>query len=440
MKKFKTHNLLIILMLSGLFAGAQEKYSLRDLIDRVLNENYQISMVRLDETMAANNNTAGNAGMLPSISASGGQNVSLYNSKQQLYSGDVREANSAKSTNLAGQVSLDWTVFDGFGMFAMKDQLGLLEQIGQVNTRYYIEQTVADVAILYEQLIAFRQLLENEKKALEVSGFRLKIEKKKLSVGAGDALQQNQALVDYNDDSLAVLSRMRNIRSLEVQINHIINVAPSASVLTFDTIMMAMDLPELGILIQQAETANSEIQQSVLEEMVAETNVRVQQAAYYPTIDLTGQYNYSYSTSKIGYATYNKYYGPLFGVSVRFNLFNGNNVRRSVKNAELMQQSANLSKENVTNTIQSSVTDQYYQWELLQQQLQLAVENRAFALKSLNIAELQYQKGLIDGYNFRLTQLTVLRAANQVILMELAIRMLEISLHRQAGTLLAIYY
>ncbi|MCB0806571.1 MAG: TolC family protein, partial [Bacteroidales bacterium] len=97
---------------------------------------------------------------------------------------------------------------------------------------------------------------------------------------------------------------------------------------------------------------------SVLEEMVAETNVRVQKAAYYPTVDLMGQYNYSYSTSQIGYATYNKNYGPLIGVSVRFNLFDGNNVRRTVKNAELSRDHASLSKQDVNAFIKSSITDQ----------------------------------------------------------------------------------
>ncbi|MBN2172897.1 MAG: TolC family protein [Bacteroidales bacterium] len=421
-------------------AGAQERYILHDLIDRVLQENYQLQMVKLEEQVASYNNTAGNAGMLPTVSAAGSQTVSYYDTEQKLFTGDTREANNARSTLLNGQVDLGWTVFDGLRMFAMKDQLGLLEQIGQVNTRYYIEQTVADVAMLYEQLIAFRQLLSNEKKALEVSAFRLKIEERKLKVGAGDALQYNQALVDFNDDSLAVLSRMRNIKSLEIQTNRIINANPEAPVQTADTTMTAILMPVLDSLIAQAEQANSEIEQSVLEEMVAETNVRINRAAYYPTVDLMGQYNYSYSTSKIGYATYNKSYGPLLGVSVRFNLFDGNNVRRTVRNATLLRDQASLSKQDVNAFIKSSITDQYYQWQSLQQQLKLAIENRASALKSMEIAELQFQKGLIDGYNFRLTQVSVLRAANQVILMELAIRLLEISLNRQTGTLMAKYY
>ena len=440
MKKPNRNNLLILLLLLCFSAGAQNRYTLHDLIDRVLQENYQVQMVKLDEQVASNNNTAGNAGMLPSVSASGSQTVSYYDTRQKLFSGDIREANSAKGTALNGQIALDWTVFDGLKMFAMKDQLGLLEQIGQVNTRYYIEQTVADVAMLYEQLIAYRQLLNNEKKALEVSAFRLRIEERKLKVGAGDALQYNQALVDFNDDSLAVLSRMRNIKSLEIQTNRIINADPEASVITADTTMTAILMPVLDSLIVQAEAANSEIEQSVLEEMVAETNVRVQKAAYYPTVDLMGQYNYSYSTSQIGYATYNKNYGPLIGVSVRFNLFDGNNVRRTVKNAELSRDHASLSKQDVNAFIKSSITDQYYQWQSLQQQLKLAIENRASALKSMEIAELQFQKGLIDGYNFRLTQVSVLRAANAVIQMELAIRLLEISLNRQAGTLMERYY
>ena len=127
------------------------------------------------------------------------------------------------------------------------------------------------------------------------------------------------------------------------------------------------------------------------------------------------------------------------GVTVRFNLFDGGNVKRSVKNADLAVQHAGIEKDNTLALIRSSITDQYFQWQSLQQQLKLARENRDAALKSMQVAELQYEKGLIDGYDFRLTQISVLRAANQVIQTELAISLLEIALQRQSGEVLKIY-
>ena len=439
MWKMKQTKLLLLLVFLCLISSAQEPYSLRQMIDKVLSENYQVKMVRIDEQMDANNNTLGNAGMLPVISLQGGQNVGFYNTTQKLSSGDVREASNAKNTSLSGLASLEWMVFDGFRMFAMKDQLELLEKIGTVNTRFYIEQTIADVAMLYQQLIASRQLLKNEQSGLRVSGFRLKIEERKLAVGSGDALQYNQALVDFNGDSLTVLNRLSMIKSLEVQTNYMMNVEPALSVTTADSVITSAGLPALDSLITKAESANSDIEQSTLREMVAETNVRVQQASFYPTVDLTGQYAYTYTTSKIGYATSNKNYGPLVGVTVRFNLFDGGNVRRSVKNADLAVQHAGIEKNNTSALIRSSITDQYFQWQSLQQQLKLARENRAAAMKSMQVAELQYEKGLIDGYDFRLTQVSVLRAANQVIQTELAISLLEIALQRQSGDVLKIY-
>ncbi|MFA5420286.1 MAG: TolC family protein [Bacteroidales bacterium] len=439
MWKKKRNNLLTVLLLMVVIAPAQQSYTMSPLIDRVLSENYQVKMVKIDEQMAANNNTLGNAGMSPTISLQGSQEVGFYNTTQNLSSGDVREANNAKNTSQNALLSLDWMVFDGFRMFAMKNQLELLEKIGVVNTRYYVEQTVSDVAMLYEQLIASRQLLKNELSGLKVSAFRLRIERRKLDVGSGDALQYNQALVDFNGDSLSVLTRMSLIKSLEIQTNLLINNEPGLPLITVDTVIGSNGLPALDTLIRMAESANSQIEQSALQEMVAETNLKIQQAAFYPTLDLTGQYSYSYTTSKIGYATSNKNYGPLLGVTVRFNLFDGGNVRRSVKNADLTLTNAEIAKDNTSAMIRSSITNQYFQWQSLLQQWELATENRKAAMKSMEIAELQYEKGLIDGYNFRLTQVSVLRAANQVIQMELAIRLLEIALHRQAGDVMKLY-
>jgi len=48
---------------------AQEKLSLTDAVALALKNNYSILNFKNEATIAANNNTAGNAGLLPSVSA-----------------------------------------------------------------------------------------------------------------------------------------------------------------------------------------------------------------------------------------------------------------------------------------------------------------------------------------------------------------------------------
>mgnify|MGYP000350827253 CR=1 FL=1 len=53
----------------------------------------------------------------------------------------------------------NWTVFNGFSVYAKRSQLGYLEELGQLNAKFYIEQTVSDIVIAYHQLVYEKQLL-----------------------------------------------------------------------------------------------------------------------------------------------------------------------------------------------------------------------------------------------------------------------------------------
>jgi len=155
----------IILIFVGLLAAnnsfSQEVYNLQMLIDRVLEENYQVRIQRNLELITENNNTLGNAGFLPVVDAEGNATLSYNNTKQEYSSGTTNEGSNAKSSNLNGLIAVNWTVFDGFKMFAKRKQLDLIQQLGAVNTRYFIEQTVADVTLAYYEVILQKELLEN---------------------------------------------------------------------------------------------------------------------------------------------------------------------------------------------------------------------------------------------------------------------------------------
>ena len=431
-KKMTRYLFVITLVFLSPFLKAQETYDISSLINRVLEENYQIRIVKNRALISDNNNTPGNAGLLPTLDAQLTRSRSNNNIRNEYFTGVVREDDNARSDNFNTYAILNWTVFDGFRMFARRDQLGMLSDLGQLETRYYIEQTVADIANAWYQLIRENRLLANYFETLGVSRYRLVLEKKKLDVGSGNALLFNQALVDYNTDSLAMMNQERIIKSLVIRINEIANLDPDMNIKPADEIINGLILQK-DTLLKKAIDANIEIKQTLIEEMIAEKDIAIMRSNYYPEVNIYGQYSFNRQTNEIGTIQYGKNFGRQVGVTVRFNLFNGFNDKRMVENSKVTMENTSLQKENIRKQISSTVIDNYYQYISIAQQVVVAEQNIITAQKSLDIGKAQFQEGAISGFDFRQTQLSLIRAQNAASTLKYNLKSIEIELLRLSG-------
>jgi outer membrane protein TolC len=412
---------------------AQEVTDLSGLIGRVLSENYQIKIVRNEALQAANNNTLGNAGFLPHVNAEGNNWSATNNTQQELFDGSTRGGDNVKSKVLSGYVEANWTIFDGFRMFGQRDKLSLLEQMGTIDARYFMAQTVADISVAYYQLIREINLLDNLKKTVGVSRFRYLLEEKRRQVGSGTTLGYNLALVDYHTDSLMAIEQAQVIKSLQIQMNRLARRDPDLAVVPAERELRPAGIADRETITGMAVQANKDIKLAMIREMVAEKNVRIQQAARYPEVDVYGRYSYSKQTNEVGVTQLNKTYGRTFGITVRFNLYNGGNLNKAIANEQLASENSTLERQNVTELITAEMLDNYSEYQSLAKQQLLARKNVQLAERSQEIAQVQLEKGAIDGYNFRQTQLSVINAQNRLVQLDFLIKALEVEIERLTG-------
>jgi outer membrane protein len=433
-KKLKA---LVILLISGfLSATAQESFNLTDLINMTLQENYQLKIMRNQKQMADNLNTIGNAGMLPSIGISSDRTWDIQTSEANLYTGVTRIGDNALSTGFNAMLAVDWTVFDGFSMFARRDRLGYLASLSELEMKYFLEQTIADLTIAYNLLIRERQLLESYRQSKEVSAFRLELERRKLDIGSGNALLYQQALVDYNHDSILVIDQQMNIREQEIQINRIINRNPR---LPFEPGNDQIDLngvDPMEELVEMSITNNRELERTRLIEMLAEANTRIERGDRYPQISLWSAYSYSRQTSETGLIESAQSRGPRFGVRVRFNLYDGGRQTANIRNALLEQESATIDIDDTNSYIESNIVRLSTRYDSFVQQYRILLNSVEAAERSLMIASEQLQSGAINGYEFRQTQLASLQVKNQMITLMYAMKVIETDIDRISGTLI----
>ncbi|WP_020530311.1 TolC family protein [Flexithrix dorotheae] len=413
--------------------------TLQEFINTAIQNNYQIKIVKNESIIAENNNTLGNAGFLPSLDIAGGYSNSFNNTKQVFADGTIREGSGAKNTNLNMSALMNWTVFNGFRVFAKQDQLGYLQTLGELNSKFYIEQTVADITTAYYQLVYEKKILENFEQSLEISAFRLKIARKKQEIGSATIIDYGQAMVDYQTDSIRILAQQNTIQSLIIELNRIANNPLEQPIKIQNKTFEAKILPSIDSLKYLISENNNQLAQQRLQELIAETELRITQANRYPSVNLFAGFQYNKNTAEVGFSNSNQTFGPTIGVNVSFNLFNGGNTKREIKNNMLFAENSTLTKNQITNDVDANVLSSYYQYQSVTNQISLAQNNVAQMNKINATAQEQFKRGAINGYDFRLTQLILLENQLKLTQLQFTLKTIEINLNRLSGKILEVY-
>jgi outer membrane protein len=164
---------------------AQDVLTLDEAIEIGLENNYGIRIFRNTAEIASNNRTLGNAGFLPSLSATATRRESIEDSRFETQATDgVSENLGARSTNTSAGVSLNWTLFDGMNMFINHEKLGELEQLSRSELRFQLENTVEQIIGYYVNIIRINEQVKVLENTVEVTRERIEIAETKLDLGS----------------------------------------------------------------------------------------------------------------------------------------------------------------------------------------------------------------------------------------------------------------
>ncbi len=414
---------------------AQTDLSLSDLIAQALEQNYQIRIFQNIARTAENRNTRGNAGMFPTVGLVGEHRRSISNSRQEFFTGDSQERNNAHSNATTASLEVNWIVFDGMAMFARKEQFEKLQSLSEADTRFFIEQTVADLATAYYQLKQQSQLLEAYRKSLDVSRVRLEFEEKALEIGTSNLLNVQLARVDLNTDSALVLNQEARVQEIAVSINRIINRELTAAIQPVDSIRLAGDL-NLSELLENARAKNAALDRQQLAELVAVGDIKIAKGALYPRVEIYGNYDFGRQSNEVGFLQSSRTFGPEYGLRVRFNLFSGRQNRIAHQNAQIELETEKLRTQDLDKQLEESIRIAHLRRQSRVRQAALESENMRAAALALDIARGQYELGALTNVEFRVIQLNVVNAETRLLEAQYEAKLREIELLRLSGTLL----
>lgn len=434
-------NILSIGLLSIIIPGfsfAQDTLSVEQAIQIGMERNYAIRISINEAEISSNNNSLGNSGFLPTLSADGGINKRVQNNVIS-YSDDVnipdRNDEGAKTTLYNYGISANWTVFDGLTMFATSDRLSFEADISELEAQIMIEQTLADIISTYFQVVGLQKanlVLEN---TLEVSQERIRIAETKLDLGSGSEYDLLQAKADYNADRASLIRSATGLKQAKIFVNQILadTLSPSFNVQSDIELTGKLNLNQL---LEESTVQNSELRVAILNENVARTEIREITGEWFPQIDLGAGYAYNRTESNIGFSDFSETNGFNYGVTARINLFDGLNKNRRRQNAQIELKNERLRLQNLELQIFSQIQQIYVQYEDALELIKLEQENLQYNQQSLDIALERFRLGTINSLELREAQLSLLNAENRMISAQIEAKAAETELLRISGRLL----
>ncbi len=424
-----------LLLLSFFESKSQETLALEDAIRIALQNNFNVKIAQNAALINKTNNTAGNAGLLPEAVLNFGNNYNFNNTKQEFFDGNTREGNNVKTSNLNANIQLGWTIFDGMQMFVNRDRLKEIENLGQLNVQLQMENTISQVMSLYYNIEQNERRIQTIEKAIEISLERLSLAKLKSEVGTGSGIPILQAEVDINADSSALIRQQLIVKTIKIQLNEVLGRSP-------DYLFEITPVAEIQKTVEYTDLSEKTSRRNLLLQMadktirLAEINVKLWEGNKFPIIDLNAGYNFSRLQAEIGVLKFNQNNGFSFGLTGRWNIFNGWNNRREIQVAKLGIETGKLTKEQTELSTRTDLFTLYNSYLTAQELTKKEEVNIRIAKQNLDITTEKMRLGTIDALELRQAQLNLIDAEFRKITSTFESRLSYLELMRLSGQLI----
>ena len=427
MRKFRPNWLILLLLLLPLAAEAQDLMTLDEAISLALENNYSLKISRNNQSIAENNVTL--APFLPTLEGSGRQLQTNSNDKSA-----STEAVDSRTNYYNLGASLQWTLFDGFGMFAEHSRQKELLAMSSQNLKIDVENLVMTVCSEYYNIIVQENRLQSVRTSLALSRSRYENAEEKYLLGVISGLDLQQAKIDLNTDSSTVLSQQKTVTGAYILLAKKLNAGHEITFNVEDTIVLA---PEMNADSLRARTLkyNNQLILARQGEKLSQYDLDAVRALRYPSINFSTGYNFT----RYDYPWEANYYSQLNGINWGFgltwNIFSGLETNRKISNAKLDAENSKLAYLDIENEILGDLDLLYNTYRNSIIVTFFETESAEVARNSLEIAMERYRLGSLSGLEFREYQNKYLDAINRKLSALYQAKVSEIGLRLMAGEL-----
>jgi outer membrane protein TolC len=408
---------LALLLLPFLSSGqeATPRLSLEEAVRIAREGNTGILRARSQSAQAQADLSVANAGLWPSVWA-----LSDFARIGPNWAGDPRDPHvnpAVKSLNddqWTTTLSARWVLFDGLATTANRASRKGLAQAAKQREIGQDLSVPAQVAIAYHEVSRQQILLEAAARELDVSSERLSIARSRLEVGTVSALDEQQAELDDDADSSALLRQNLSLSQSRRQLNWLLARDPETPFQVDDSIPL-LPLPPKADLLREAREHSPTLAETKAKEAAAEADDRGSSAAFLPTFSLYTNYSFL-DQLRDDHPPANGYWQALqYGVQLSVPVFDGgSSLARAHGLSEALRQ-ARINVREVDLALARDLAQAYAAAEQALVNQALESRNALLADNTLNLALGQFQAGAISGIDLRRVQEANLQAKSRAV-------------------------
>ncbi len=422
--KLKT---MILFILLPLVAGAQKTMNLDEAIMVALENNYSLKISRNDESIAQNNVSL--APFLPTITGTGRQSQTNNSTESS-----TAESDRTRNNLYTAGVTLNWRLFDGLGMFTdysrQQEMLAMSSQRVKIN----VENLIMRVCSEYYNIIVQQNRMQSALTSLTLSRSRYENAEEKYFLGVISGLDLQQARIDLNADSSAVLSQQETVISAYIRMTNLLNAGHDIDFNINDTIILAPEI-DIDSLRERTLQYNNQLILARQGEKLSDYDLQSVRADRYPTLNFSTGYNFSRNEYPWQADSYNQTNGLNWGFNMSWNIFSGLETSRRIANAKIEAESSRLSYLDIENEILGELDLLYNTYRNNIIVASFETQSAEVARASLEIAMERYRLGSLSGLEFREYQNNYLNAINRRLTALYQAKISEIGLRLLAGEL-----
>lgn len=431
----RKHNLVLVAFcLLTQFTFGQGILSLQKAIEIALKNNYAITIATNESQIAKNNATIGNAGMLPEISLYGARNYTGSNTKQEYQNDSLLNRSGVNADNAAAGIALKWTLFDGLRMFADFNRLKELNVMGELQAKLKIENTVEEIIVSYYSIVKQKRLIGALDSALTIYAERVRIAEEKFTIGNGSKSDLLQAKVDLNEQKSNMLKERVAFKSEKLTFNQLLAQKTETD---FDV----LNEIEVNKTLQLAETKDSMLNnnKSLLfynrNVNAFQYSLRESRSLQLPQLSFSTAYDFSRSKNEVGFFLLNQNLGYNTGLTLSWTLFNGLNVRREIKNSQLMLENAKITLDYEKSKLESELQTAFNNYQYALEALSLEEENAKLAQENASIMLQRFQLASATTIEVKTAQQSYTDGLNRLVQARFDAKVAETSLLKLKGEL-----
>lgn len=416
----------------------------------VLENNYGIQIAKNQVTISDNNQKVLNSGYLPSLNATAGGTYQRSSAITTFPDAVDQDGNPRPDNEQIGVetrrynagISMNYTVFDGFGRYYNYKRLKEQYDLTELQAREVIENTIIQLFEAYYQVARLSENTKVREEVLNISRDRVKRAQYRFEYGQTNKLDVLNAKVDVVNDSIFWLQTDQQLQNAYRNLAVVLNDGKMKKY-KVDTTLQFIPKERIEGFMSTYKDYNVTILQNKSQVQLSEYDLKITKSQYVPEIGLNGTYGWNQSRNPAGAffpANISDVNSLTAGLSLSWNLFDGGGTITRSKNAKIELENRELQKEQFEIRLQNEITNAYENYITSLKIYDIQEQNVETSTHNFNRSKEEYALGRISSIEFRQAQVNLINAKTNRNLAKYDAKLAELLVLQLTGQLLNVNF